>query len=127
MDADERRYKEISGSIIGAAIEVSNQLGVGYLEKVYERALFAELTIRGIQARQQQPIPVHYKGVAVGDYYADILVENCVLIEIKHAEGFDDAHLAQCLNYLKTTGLKLCLLINFGKPKVEWKRVVRDF
>lgn len=127
MDADERRYKEITGQIIGAAMAVSNELGVGFLEKVYERALQAELTLRGVKALTQRPLVVRYKGAVVGDYVADMLVEDCVLVEIKHADGFDNAHMAQCLNYLKATGLKVCLLINFGKTTVEWKRIVRDF
>ncbi|HEX8325164.1 MAG TPA: GxxExxY protein [Tepidisphaeraceae bacterium] len=127
MDADERRFKEISGQIIGAAMAVSNELGVGFLEKVYERALLAELAFRNVGARGQVPLDVHYKGILVGQYVADLVVEGSVLVEIKHASGLDNAHLAQCLNYLKATGHKLCILINFGKSTIEYKRVVREF
>ena len=127
MDADERRYKEISGTILGAAFAVSNELGVGYLEKVYENALFADLTMRGLKAAQQTPIKVRYRGVVVGDYVADLIVEGLVLVEIKHVEQLHNVHMAQCLNYLKATGLKLCLLINFGKEQIEYKRLVNNF
>jgi GxxExxY protein len=125
MDADERRYKEITHQIIGAAFDVANEMGLGYLEKVYENALAEELRRRGVNVQQQLHIPVHYKGTLVGNYVANILVEGPVLVELKYATGLDDAHLAQCLNYLKATGLKVCLLINFGKEKAEYKRVVR--
>jgi len=127
MDADERRYKEITHQIIGAGFAVSNELGVGYLEKVYENAMFAELCLRKLSVRQQVPITVRYKQIVVGDYVADLVVEDLVLVELKHVESLDDVHLAQCLNYLKATGLRVCLLINFGKEQVEWRRVVRDF
>ena len=127
MDADERRYKEISGSILGAAFAVSNELGVGYLEKVYENALFADLTMRGLKDTQQTPIKVRYRGVIVGDYVADLIVEDLVLVEVKHVEQLHNVHMAQCLNYLKATGLKLCLLINFGKEQIEYKRLVHNF
>jgi GxxExxY protein len=127
MNADERRYKEITGSILGAAFAVSNELGVGYLEKVYENALFADLTIRGLKAAQQIPIKVRYRNVIVGDYIADLIVEDLVLVEIKHVEQLHSVHIAQCLNYLKATGLRLCLLINFGKEKIQYKRLVHNF
>ena len=126
MNADERRYKEISGTVIGAAFDVSNELGVGFLEKVYENALFVELTLRGLKVRQQQPLTCKYKGVVVGDYVADLIVEDCVLIELKHCQNLDKAHHAQCLNYLRATDLKLCLLINFGKPRIDYDRVVHN-
>ena len=127
MDADERRYQQVSGEIIGAAFAVSNELGVGYLEEVYERALLAELTLRNVKARQQERIIVQYKEIVVGEYVADLIVDDRIIVEIKHSDGFDNVHLAQCLNYLKATGLKLCLLINFGKPTIEWKRIVHNF
>lgn len=124
INADEVRLNELSEKIIGAAFEVSNVLGAGFLEKVYENALNVELNLRGVKTFQQTPLKVYYKNELVGDYIADILVENEVIIELKTVKEFDDIHLAQCLNYLRITGLKLCLLINFSKLRVEIKRIV---
>jgi GxxExxY protein len=109
---------------VGAAYEVSNVLGSGFLEKVYERALVAELRSRGLQARPQVGITVTYKGQVVGEYFADIVVEDKLLIELKCADSLANEHMAQCINYLKASGLKLALLLNFQKPRVEWKRIV---
>lgn len=125
MNADERRLKPISEQIIGAAFAVANELGNGFLEKIYENSLFVDLTQRGLKVEQQKRVTVRYQGVIVGDYFADLLVADEIVVEIKHVAGLDDAHLAQCLNYLRATGLKLCLLINFGAPQVEVRRVVR--
>ena len=126
-DADKVRLDQITHRIIGCAFEVSNILGSGYLEKVYENALAHELLQAGMEVKQQEPLKVRYKGVIAGDYIADLIIENEVIIELKAVKEFNDVHLAQCLNYLKTTGLRLCLLINFGNPKVEIKRVVRNY
>lgn len=126
MNADERRLNELSEAIIGAAFEVSNVLGAGFLEKVYGNALNIELNSRGLTTQPQAPLKIHYKDELVGDYFADILVENAIIIELKTVKEFDSIHVAQCLNYLKITNLKLCLLINFSKPKVEIKRVVNN-
>jgi GxxExxY protein len=125
INADESQLNELSEKIIGAAFEVSNILGVGFLEKVFENALKVELELRGLQVQQQAPLKVYYKDELVGDYFADILVNNEIIIELKTVKEFDDIHIAQCLNYLKITGLKLCLLINFSKPRVDIKRIVR--
>jgi len=114
----------VAESVIGTAYEVSNHLGAGFLEKVYEHALLVELQNRGIMACRQFPIPVYYKEVLVGEYFADLLVADQLIVEVKCAEGFCDEHLAQCINYLRGTNKHLLLLINFQKPKVEWKRVV---
>ncbi|MGB7761947.1 MAG: GxxExxY protein [Bryobacteraceae bacterium] len=111
-------------AVVGAAYEVSNVLGAGFLEKVYERALFRELTLRGLAVRTQVPYPVAYKGQTVGEYAADLLVENQLIVELKCVEAFSYDHLAKCINYLKAARLRLALLINFQKPKVEWRRVV---
>jgi GxxExxY protein len=124
INTDEVRLNELSEKIIGAAFEVSNVLGAGFLEKVYENALNVELKLRGLKTLPQAPLKVHYKEELVGDYIADILVENEILVELKTVKEFDDIHLAQCLNYLRITGLKLCLLINFSKPRVEIRRIV---
>lgn len=126
MHADERGLNSVSEVIIGCAYRVGNELGVGFLEKVYENAMFVELTRSGMKVAQQFPITVRYQGFVVGEYFGDLLVNECVLVELKHAQGFDDLHIAQCLNYVKATGLKLCLLINFGKPKIEIKRLVNN-
>ena len=129
MDIDARRIRldEITRKIIGCAYAVSNSLGSGFLEKVYENALTHELRKAGLQVVQQFGTPVSYDGVVVGDYIADLLVEQIVLVELKAAKALDDIHMAQCLNYLKATGFHVCLLLNFGKPKVEVKRIVHDF
>ncbi len=126
MNADERRLNEITEKIIGCAYEVANGLGSGFLEKVYENAMRIELQRAGLAVLQQHPILVNWRGELVGDYCADLLVEGCVIVELKAVKAFDDVHMAQCLNYLKATGLHICLLINFGKPQIEVKRVVRN-
>ena len=112
---------------VGAVYEVANVLGAGFLEKVYERALLAELRMRGLQAESSVQIPVSYKDVPVGEYYADIVVEGKLIVELKCVDRFTDEHLAQCLNYLKATGFRLALLVNFQQPKVVWKRVAHNF
>ncbi len=127
MDRTREELNSISEAIIGGAYAVGNGLGTGFLEKVYENATAHELRKRGLGVEQQRPIQVFYDGVLVGDYYADLLVESSVIVELKVAKAFDDNHLAQCLNYLKATGLRLCLLINFGGNRVEVKRIVHNF
>jgi GxxExxY protein len=126
MDTDKHRWKtnEITEVVIGAAYKVSNTLGSGFLEKVYENALAIEIRKSSLQVVQQQPIHVKYEGAIVGEFVADLLVQDEILIELKAVRALDEIHLAQCLNYLKATGLKICLLMNFGNPKVEIKRVM---
>nr|WP_246141451.1 GxxExxY protein [Hyella patelloides] len=114
----------LTEKIIGSAFEVSNVLGCGFLEKVYERALVEELIAAGLKVQAQYPITVVYKGKTVGNFFADILVEQRILVELKALNYLDNNHKAQCLNYLKASKLNLCLLINFGKPKVEIKRII---
>ncbi|MFH0981742.1 MAG: GxxExxY protein [Planctomycetota bacterium] len=129
MNADERRLElnKITERVIGCAYTVGETLGCGFLEKVYENALAHELRKAGLRAKQQQAIEVWYDGVVVGEYVADMLVEEGVLLELKAVKAFDDVHMAQCLNYLKATKLSVCLLINFGNPQVEIKRIVNRF
>jgi GxxExxY protein len=127
MNADERRLNEITERIIGCAFAVANELGVGFLEKVYRNALRLELLAAGLSVVQEHGISVRYRGEVVGEYWADLLVNECVLIELKAVREFDDVHKAQCINYLKATGLRICLLINFGKSKIDVKRIVRQF
>jgi GxxExxY protein len=117
---------KITERIIGCAYVVSNTLGAGFLEKVYENALAHELRKTGLRVAQQHPIQVLYDGVIVGDFAADLLVDEQVIVELKVAKALDEVHLAQCLNYLKATNLRIGLILNFGKPRVEIKRVVRD-
>lgn len=116
----------LSEQIIGCAFRVANTLGPGFLEKVYERALLHELRKAGISVQAQSPIEVWYDGVLVGDFVADFLVDGRILVELKACKTLSDAHTAQALNYLAATGLKTCLLLNFGSPKVEVRRLGRD-
>ncbi|MBC7782775.1 MAG: GxxExxY protein [Burkholderiales bacterium] len=126
MNADERRLNEVTESIIGCAFAVSNALGVGYLEKVYENSMLVELAHADLNAQAQRAIPVYYRETLVGQYFCDLLVEECIIVEIKHAKGIDEAHVAQVLNYLRATGFKIALIINFGKTRVEIRRVVSN-
>lgn len=113
--------------VLAAIFEVANTLGAGFLEKVYERALLKELALRGIPVAAQALFPIAYKGYSIGNYLADIVVENQLLVELKCVERLANEHTAQCINYLRASGLTLCLLVNFQKPKVEWKRIVYRF
>ncbi len=122
VEAKENELNQLTEQIIGCAFEVSNKLGSGFLEKVYENALAHELRKTGLSVEQQKAIAVCYDGVIVGEYVADLIVNQTVLVELKAVKSLNDIHVAQCLNYLKATGLKICLLLNFGKPKVEIKR-----
>jgi GxxExxY protein len=129
MNADERRLElnRVTEMIIGCAFKVGNTLGVGFLERVYENALVHELGKTGLRVEQQKPLQVWYDGIVVGNYEADLLVEEAVIVELKAVTALDSRHFAQCMNYLKATRLTLGLIINFGNPKVEVKRVVRNF
>ncbi len=129
MNTDERRrdLNALSEKVIGCAFTVSNALGTGFLEKVYENALAHELRKAGLGVQQQHGVTVCYDGIVVGEYLADILVEGMLLVELKAIKALNDAHLAQCLNYLKATSLTLCLLLNFGASKIEVRRIVRKF
>lgn len=114
---------KITEAIIGAAMKVSNTLGVGFLEKVYENALVVELKKAGLKIQQQRTIKVVYEGVVVGNYVADLIVDGAVLVELKVAKTIDEVHQAQLLNYLKATGLKIGLLLNFGTSRLGIKRM----
>ena len=114
----------VTEAVIGCAFRVQNTLGCGFLEKVYESALAHELRKAGFNVVQQHPISVWYDNVQVGEYVADLLVNGSVLIELKVAKGLDSIHMAQCFNYLKATNQKVCLLINFGNPKLEYRRIL---
>ena len=117
-------YKDTSYKIVGLAMEVHSKLGYGFLEKVYENAMMVLFRRESISAKQQAPITVYFDGEIVGDYYADILVEDKIILELKALEKITDAHRAQTLNYLKATGLQLAILLNFGKQRLEYERFV---
>lgn len=120
----ELQHKEITEQIIGSAFEVYRVLGYGFLEKVYQRAMQVELTSRGLKADLESAIRVVFKNVVVGDYRADLFVEERVIVELKVAKAYDPSDEPQLLNELKATGIKVGLLINFGRTKVEFKRFV---
>lgn len=113
---------EITRVIIGAGMKVSNELGAGFIEKVYERALALQIGKAGLEARRQAPISVSYENEILGVYVADILVEGMVIVEVKALPALHSAHRYQCINYLKATGLPVCLLMNFGRRRLEFQR-----
>ena len=117
---------DITYAINGAVFEVNRVLGPGFLEKVYENAVLIELRSRGLKAESQVPIKVLYKEDVVGEYVADILVEERVIVELKTVERLEKIHEAQLLNYLKATGLNIGMLVNFRHPKAEIKRLVHN-
>jgi GxxExxY protein len=117
-------HGDITEQIVGAAFEVHSILGYGFLEKVYQRAMQVELIIRGLRAEISSKTKVFYKASLVGDYEADLFVEDNVIVEIKIAREYQKADEAQLLNELKATGIKVGLLINFGRERVEFKRFV---
>jgi GxxExxY protein len=119
MNINDQTYR-----INGAIYEVNRVLGSGFLEKVYENALIEELRDIGLKAEKQVPINVKYKGKDVGEYYADIIVENRVIIELKAIDSVQKIHEAQILNYLKATEFEIGLLVNFKYPKAEIKRFI---
>lgn len=118
-------HKDLSYKIVGLAMQAHTELGYGFLEKVYENALMVLFRESGIAAFQQAPIPVNFHGQAIGDYYADIVVENSIILELKAADKLHDIHRAQTLNYLKATNFRVAYLVNFGKRKLEYERFVR--
>jgi GxxExxY protein len=115
---------KLTEKIIGSAYAVSNTLGSGFVEKVYENALAYQILKTGLRVQQQYPIKVQYDGIIVGEFFADLLVEEQVLIELKAVKLLDEAHSSQALNYLRATGLPVCLLINFGRPRIEVRHLV---
>jgi GxxExxY protein len=117
-------HKDITEQIIGAAFEVHDVLGYGFLEKVYQNAMKIELELRGMTVELESKIKVCYKGVLAGFYEADLLVNERVIVELKVSKEYQAADEAQLLNELKATGIKVGLLINFGRTKVEFKRFV---
>jgi len=119
-----QEVNEITKKIIGCAYQVSNTLGIGFVEIVYENALAHLIRKSGLVVVQQHPIKVTFDGIIVGDFSADLLVANRVLVELKAVSMLMEQHTAQALNYLRASGYEVCLLINFGKSKVEIKRLL---
>ena len=126
MDADEGWLNEVSGRVIGCAYTVLNGLGPGFLEKVYENALAHELRKSGLAVIQQRGLTVMYDGIVAGEYVVDLLVEEVLLVELKTVKTLDETHRAQCINYLLASGMRLCLLLNFGTPRLGIKRLIND-
>ena len=118
-------HSDLTRTIIGCAFEVQNELGAGFLESVYEKAMMIALADAGISIKSQEPIKVGFRGKTVGDFYADLLVPGKVIIELKAVESLTPQHKAQVINYLNATGIPVGLLINFGNPKVEFQRFTR--
>jgi len=117
--------QELTQRILEGAFAVHNTLGCGFLEKVYSNALFVELHKMELHCEQEVPFKVTYRDAVVGDYCADLIVERRVIVELKACAGLDPVHEAQILNYLKATGIQVGLLLNFGKPKLQYRRFVR--
>jgi GxxExxY protein len=117
-------FKDLTYKTIGLAMEIHTELGYGFLEKVYENALMVQFRNNGIKATQQEPIKVYFKGEIVGDYIADILLDGKIILELKSIDKLTNIHKAKAINYLKATGLKVALLINFGKSKLEYERII---
>ena len=120
----ELEHRDITEQIIGASFEVFRELGYGFLERVYQQAMKVELELRGLKVEIEADIQVQYKNHVVGNYRADIVVNGCILVELKVSPAIDSRDEAQLLNELKATGIKIGLLLNFGKQKAEFKRFV---
>jgi GxxExxY protein len=120
-------HEEISHKILQACFEVSNELGIGFLESVYEKALLIALRQKGLNADSQISLAVKFRGIVVGEFYVDILVEKKILLELKAASALSKEHQAQIINYLKATGIEVGMLINFGNPKLEYRRFENKF
>jgi GxxExxY protein len=117
-------HEDLTQDIIGAAFDVHNALGCGLLEKVYENAIAHELALRKHAVAPQREFTVTYKGKEVGTYYADLVVDDKVVVEVKSVSALDDVHRAQVLNYLKVSGIRVGLLLNFARPKLKFERLV---
>jgi GxxExxY protein len=113
---------ELTEQVLGACFEVSNELGAGFLESVYEKALLIALREKGLAAQGQVPLQVRFRNQVVGDFYADVVVEGLVLVELKAVKALASEHVAQVLNYLRGTNIAVGLLVNFGTPKLEIRR-----
>jgi GxxExxY protein len=119
-------FKELSFAIVGAAIEVHKQLGPGFLEAVYRKALLYEFIVRGIQYEEEKILPVYYKGQLIGEYRADVIVDGKIILELKAVSVLNKAHEAQAIHYLTATGLQLAILLNFGADSLQQKRIAKS-
>jgi GxxExxY protein len=117
-------HKDLTYKVIGCAMEVHRELGYGFLEKVYENAMMVQLKKEGVEAKQQQGVSVQFAGETVGEYFADILIEDKIIVELKAVDSLIKPHFAQVLNYLKATDIKLGLLLNFGPQGLQHKRFI---
>lgn len=117
------KYEKLTSDILEASFEVSRELGSGFLESVYEKALLVALKQKNLNVVSQVPLHVKFRGVIVGDFYADLLIEDKVLIELKAVSRILNEHKAQTINYLKATGIEVGLLINFGNAKIDYYRL----
>jgi GxxExxY protein len=128
MDTDAHRYDgphaQLTFAIIGCAMEVLNEVGAGLHEKPYENSLVVEFGLRDIRADQQRRFPVTYKGFQVGEYVPDLIADSAVIVDAKVIERITDVERGQMLNYLRISGLKVGLVLNFKRPKLEWDRVI---
>jgi GxxExxY protein len=118
-------YEELTKQILQACFEVSNELGAGFLESVYQNALLLVLRQKGLKVEGQKPIAVMFRGENVGQFFADLLVDEKVIVELKAVRSILPEHQAQVINYLKATGIEVGLLVNFGIPKLEYRRLHR--
>jgi GxxExxY protein len=128
MNADEHRLEldRITKKIIGCVYRVSNTLGCGFLEKVYKNALVIDLRYAKLRLDRQHPVTVFYNDLPVGEFAIDLLVESCVIVELKAAKTLDEVHFPQCLNYLRASGLNVRLPVNFGTSRAQIKRIVSN-
>jgi GxxExxY protein len=115
----------MTAKIIGACFEVAEELGSGFLESVYEKSLAIALQQKGLNVCCQHPVKVMFRGECVGEFFADLLVENCVIVELKAVKALAPEHMAQVINYLNAAGIEVGLLVNFGPPKIEYRRLTR--
>ena len=126
LQDQDQKFEELTKAIIGCSFEVINELGSGFLESVYEKALQVALTQKNLDVEAQKQIQVTFRNHNVGTFYADLLIENKVLVELKAVKAILPEHQAQVINYLNATGIKVALLINFGNSKLEFKRLTRS-
>ena len=120
----EKQTEELTEKVIGAAFEVLNELGHGFLEGVYQRALTYELALKGLSVKEQVAFQILYKDSPVGNYYADMVVENRVIVELKNVDKIVPVHVGQVVNYLRASGISVGLLLNFNKPRLEYRRIL---
>jgi GxxExxY protein len=124
-NGEEMLFRELTRAILGCAFDVINELGSGFLESVYEKSMVVALEESGVTVQAQAPINVNFRGRAVGDCYADLLVDQKVIVELKAVSSLTPQHEAQIINYLTATGIPVGLLLNFGNPKLQYRRFTR--